>query len=41
MREGTGLGNPEGGLMAMTSKARFSHLRDDELHAIYAFLQSR
>jgi cytochrome c553 len=41
MREGKGLGNPEGGLMEVTSKARFSHLRDDEVHAIYAFLQSR
>jgi hypothetical protein len=41
MRTGVGLGDREFALMSPTSKARFAHLRDDELNALYAFLQSR
>ena len=41
MREGVGLGDRHLKLMTPTAKARFSQLRDDELQAIYGFLQSR
>jgi cytochrome c553 len=41
MRDGVGIGGREFPLMTPTSKARFSHLREDELRAIHAFLQSR
>ena len=41
MHEGVALGDRELRMMTSTSKARFTHLRDDERQAIYAFLQSR
>jgi cytochrome c553 len=41
MREGVGTGERQFALMTPTSRARFVHLRDDEVNAIYAFLQSR
>ena len=41
MHEGVPIGDRELRMMTPTSRARFSHLRDDELQAIYAFLQSR
>jgi cytochrome c553 len=41
MRDGVGAGGRQFELMTPTSKARFAHLRDDEVHAIYTFLQSR
>lgn len=41
MRDGVGLGDRPLTFMTPTAKARFSHLRDEELQAVYAFLQSR
>jgi len=41
MNEGVALGDRQLGIMKSVSKARFAHLRDDELQAVYAFLQSR
>jgi cytochrome c553 len=41
MHEGVALGDRHLGIMKSASKARFSQLRDDELQAVYAFLQSR
>jgi len=41
MTEGVALGERQLGIMKAVSKARFAHLRDDERHAVYAFLQSR
>lgn len=41
MNEGIALGDRQLGIMKSASKARFAHLRDDELQAVYAFLQSR
>lgn len=41
LHDGVGLGERTFPLMTPTSKARFSHLRDDEVAAIHAFLQSR
>lgn len=41
MRDGVGLGDRQLPFMAPTAKARFSHLRDEELQAVYAFLLSR
>jgi cytochrome c553 len=41
MHEGIALGERELRLMTPTSRARFTHLREDERQAIYAFLQSR
>lgn len=41
MREGMPLVDRELKIMGVTSRARFSHLRDDEVNAVYAFLQSR
>jgi cytochrome c553 len=41
MREGVGTGDRVFPLMTPTSKARFVHLREDEVNAMYAFLQSR
>ena len=41
MREGIGANGSEFPLMTRASRARFVHLRDDELNAIFAFLQSR
>ncbi len=41
MREGLGATGAEFPLMTRTSRARFVHLRDDEVNAIFAFLQSR
>jgi cytochrome c553 len=41
MEEGIALGDRHLGLMKSVSKARFAHLREDELQAVYAFLQSR
>jgi cytochrome c553 len=41
MRDGIGLGDRQLTFMTPTAKARFSHLRDEELQAIYSFLQSR
>jgi cytochrome c553 len=41
MHEGIAIGDRQVGLMSSAAKVRFSHLRDDELQAVYAFLQSR
>jgi len=41
MREGIAIGDRNVGMMSATAKVRFTHLRDDELQAVYAFLQSR
>jgi cytochrome c553 len=41
MHDGLGPGNRTFGLMTPTSKARFSHLRRDEISAMHAYLQSR
>jgi cytochrome c553 len=41
MRQGMGTGEREFPLMTPTSRARFAHLHDEEIAAIYAFLQSR
>lgn len=41
MHDGVGLGERTFPLMTPTSKARFSHLRADEVAAIHAFLKSR
>ena len=41
MSEGVALGDRQLGIMKSVSTARFAHLRDDELQAVYAFLQSR
>jgi cytochrome c553 len=41
MRDGIGSGERQFPLMTPTSKARFVHLRDEEVSALYAFLQSR
>ena len=41
MHDGVGLGDRTFGLMTPTSKARFSHLRADEVSAMHAYLQSR
>jgi len=41
MNQGIGLGDRTFELMTPTAKARFANLRDDEVNAIYAFLQSR
>jgi cytochrome c553 len=41
MNEGIGLGDRTFELMTPTAKARFAHLKADEVDAIYAFLQSR
>jgi cytochrome c553 len=41
MRDGVGLGDREFPLMSPTSKARFAHLTDGEVDALYAFLQAR
>jgi cytochrome c553 len=41
MREGRPLDGREMKIMGVTSRARFSHLRADEVGAIHAFLQSR
>jgi cytochrome c553 len=41
MHDGLGPGNRTFALMTPTSKARFSHLRRDEVSAMHAYLQSR
>jgi cytochrome c553 len=41
MREGVALGDRQLRMMSPTARARFAHLRDDELQAVYAFLKSR
>ena len=41
MHDGVALGDRQLKLMSSTAKARFSHFRDEELQAVYAFLQSR
>jgi cytochrome c553 len=41
MHEGVALGDRKLGMMSSAARARFAHLRDDELQAVYAFLQSR
>ena len=41
MHDGVGLGDRTFELMTPTSKARFSHLREDEVAAVHAYLQSR
>jgi cytochrome c553 len=41
MHEGAALGDRQLKLMSATAKARFSHFREEELRAVYAFLQSR
>lgn len=41
MHEGVALGDRHLGMMSSTARARFAHLRDDELQAVYAFLQAR
>lgn len=41
LHEGVALGDRQLRLMSPTSKVRFSHFRDEELNAVYAFLQSR
>jgi cytochrome c553 len=41
MRAGKPLADRELKIMGVTSRVRFSHLREDELGAIHAFLQSR
>ncbi|HEX6395851.1 MAG TPA: c-type cytochrome [Steroidobacteraceae bacterium] len=40
MHDGVALGDRQLELMSATSRARFAHLRDEELQAVYAFLQS-
>ncbi|MBC8027158.1 MAG: c-type cytochrome [Steroidobacteraceae bacterium] len=41
MHDGVGIGDRTFELMTPTSKARFSHLREDEVAAVHAYLQSR
>jgi cytochrome c553 len=41
MHDGVGLGDRTFELMTPTSKARFSHLREDEVAAVHTYLQSR
>jgi hypothetical protein len=41
MREGRPLADRELKIMGVTARARFAHLREDELNAVYTFLQSR
>ncbi len=41
MRDGVGLGERTFDLMTPTSKARFAHLKTEEVAAVYSFLQSR
>jgi cytochrome c553 len=41
MSEGIALGDRHLGIMKSVSKARFAHLRDEELQAVYTFLQAR
>lgn len=41
MREGVALGERAMPLMSPTSRARFAQLRDEEVRALYAFLQAR
>jgi hypothetical protein len=40
MREGAGLGERRFKLMTPTSQARFVHLEEQEIAAMYAFLQT-
>ncbi len=41
MHEGVGVGDRTFELMTPTSKARFSHLKSEEIAAMHAYLQSR
>ena len=41
MRTGVGLGERQLGLMGEVARGRFSHFTDEEIEALYAFLQSR
>lgn len=41
MHDGVALGDRQLRMMSPTAKVRFSHFREDELRAVYAFLQSR
>ncbi len=40
MREGVAMGGRELGLMAVVSRSRFAHFTDDELNALYSYLNS-
>jgi hypothetical protein len=41
MSDGTGLGGRDLGLMSRMGQNRFSHMNEDEVEALYQYLQSR